>query len=118
MNVNAGGVVPCGIDGLDDILRGGFPRECLFLVTGAPGTGKTSLAMQFLLEGVRRGERCLYVTLSESKSEIEKVAQSHGWDLAKIDMLELIPSEHNLSADAQLTVSTRPKWSSERQPRP
>jgi len=104
MNANASGVVPCGIEGLDDILRGGFPQECLFLVTGAPGTGKTSLAMQFLLEGVRRGERCLYVTLSESKSEIEKVAQSHGWDLSKIDMLELIPSEHNLSADAQLTV--------------
>jgi circadian clock protein KaiC len=104
MNANANGVVPCGIEGLDDILRGGFPQECLFLVTGAPGTGKTSLAMQFLLEGVRRGERCLYVTLSESKSEIEKVAQSHGWDLAKVDMLELIPSEHNLSADAQLTV--------------
>jgi len=104
MNANASGVVHCGIEGLDDILRGGFPQECLFLVTGAPGTGKTSLAMQFLLEGVRRGERCLYVTLSESKSEIEKVAQSHGWDLSKIDMLELIPSEHNLSADAQLTV--------------
>lgn len=104
MNANASGVVPCGIEGLDDILRGGFPQECLFLVTGAPGTGKTSLAMQFLLEGVRRGERCLYVTLSESKAEIEKVAQSHGWDLSKIETLELIPSEHNLSADAQLTV--------------
>lgn len=104
MSSKANGVLPCGIEGLDDILRGGFPQDCLFLVTGSPGTGKTSLAMQFLLEGVRRGERSLYVTLSESKSEIEKVAQSHGWDLSKIDILELIPSERNLSADAQLTV--------------
>jgi circadian clock protein KaiC len=97
-------MVPSGIDGLDDILRGGFPQDCLFLITGAPGTGKTSLAMQFLLQGVERGERCLYVTLSESKAEIDKVALSHGWDLSKIEIVELIPSERNLSADAQLTV--------------
>jgi circadian clock protein KaiC len=97
-------MVPSGIDGLDDILRGGFPQDCLFLITGAPGTGKTSLAMQFLLQGVEQGERCLYVTLSESKAEIDKVALSHGWDLSKIEIVELIPSERNLSADAQLTV--------------
>jgi circadian clock protein KaiC len=97
-------MVPTGIEGLDDILRGGFPQHCLFLVTGMPGTGKTSLAMQFLLEGRTRGERCLYVTLSETRSEIEMVARSHGWDLSKIDMVELVPSEKNLSAEAQLTV--------------
>src|SRR5688500_11394547 len=93
-----------GIEGLDDILRGGFPHNCLFLITGQPGTGKTSLAMQFLLEGVAKGERCLYVTLSETRPEIEKVARSHGWDLAGLQIEELIPSERNLSADAQLTV--------------
>ena len=97
-------VSPSGVEGLDNILRGGFPRHCLHLITGAPGTGKTTLAMQFLLEGVKRGERCLYVTLSESKQEIEKVARSHGWVLSQLQLLELIPSENNLSADAQLTV--------------
>src|SRR5690242_17027609 len=104
MSVRADEMAPSGVDGLDDILRGGFPRNCLFLITGTPGTGKTSLAIQFLLEGVRRGERCLYVTLSETKAEMDKVARSHGWDLSKIEMQELVPSEHNLSADAQLTV--------------
>jgi len=93
-----------GIEGLDNILRGGFPQGCLFLITGLPGTGKTSLAIQFLLEGVRQGERCLYITLSETKQEITKVARSHGWDLSRLAIAELIPSESNLSADAQLTV--------------
>jgi circadian clock protein KaiC len=97
-------MIPSGIEGLDDILRGGFPHNCLFLITGQPGTGKTSLAMQFLLEGVAKGERCLYVTLSETRQEIEKVARSHGWKLAGLQIEELIPSERNLSADAQLTV--------------
>ena len=104
MNDNTEVTVPSGIPGLDDVLRGGFPQNCLYLITGTPGTGKTSLAMQFLLEGIRQGERCLYVTLSETKREIEKVAKSHGWDLSDLDIEELIPSEHNLSADAQLTV--------------
>jgi circadian clock protein KaiC len=93
-----------GVPGLDDILRGGFPEDCLYLVSGAPGSGKTTVAMQFLLEGVRNGETCLYVTLSESRAEIEKVARSHGWDLGKVHICELVPSERNLSADAQLTV--------------
>jgi circadian clock protein KaiC len=97
-------VVSSGIEGLDDILRGGFPQSCLFLVAGQPGTGKTSLAMQFLLDGVAKGERCLYITLSETRPEIEKVARSHGWDISEVRMTELIPSENNLSADAQLTV--------------
>jgi len=96
--------IPSGIGGLDDILRGGFPRGCLFLVTGTPGTGKTSLAMQFLLEGVANKERSLYISLSESRPEIAKVARSHGWNLDGLEMEELIPSEKNLSADAQLTV--------------
>ena len=97
-------IVPSGIHGLDDIIRGGFPKGCLFLITGTPGTGKTSLALQFLLEGIKRGERCLYVTLSETESEIAKVARSHGWNLSRLAIKELVPSEKNLSADAQLTV--------------
>ncbi|HET8697243.1 MAG TPA: ATPase domain-containing protein [Gammaproteobacteria bacterium] len=104
MSDSADIVVPSGIDGLDDILRGGYPQNCLYLITGQPGTGKTSLAIQFLLEGMRRGESCLYITLSETRRELEKVARSHGWDLSALRMTELIPSERNLSADAQLTV--------------
>jgi circadian clock protein KaiC len=96
--------VPCGISGLDDILRGGFPEHCLTLISGTPGTGKTTLAMQFLLAGAERGERSLYVTLSETRAEILKVARSHGWNLGDISIVELVPSERNLSTEAQLTV--------------
>ncbi|BBO34498.1 ATPase domain-containing protein [Lacipirellula parvula] len=93
-----------GIAGLNDILRGGFPADCVYMVAGTPGTGKTTLALQFLLEGVKEGESCLYITLSETRREIEKVARSHGWDLSGLNICELIPTEGNLSADAQLTV--------------
>src|SRR5512146_3554946 len=67
-----------GISSLDDILLGGLPKGHIYLVEGDPGTGKTTLGMQFVLEGKRAGERCLYVTLSESKAELESAAQSHG----------------------------------------
>jgi circadian clock protein KaiC len=73
-----------GIEGLDDILSGGLPRDCLYLVQGDPGSGKTTLALQFLLEGVRRGEKVFYITLSETKQELVKVARSHGWSLEGI----------------------------------
>lgn len=78
-----------GIPGLDEVLRGGLPRDQLFLLQGEPGTGKTSLALQFLLEGARTGEKTLYITFSETKRELEAVAESHGWDLSKISILEL-----------------------------
>jgi circadian clock protein KaiC len=104
MSYSADVMVRSGIDGLDDVLRGGYPQNCLHLITGTPGTGKTTLAMQFLLAGAKAGERCLYVSLSETRSEMEKVARSHGWDLGRVHIKELIPSERNLSADAQLTV--------------
>jgi circadian clock protein KaiC len=96
--------IPSGIEGLDDILRGGLPQGCLSLVSGTPGTGKTTLAMQFLLHGVARGERCLYVTLSETRREIDMVARSHGWNLTNLHMKELGPSERSFAASAQLTV--------------
>ena len=92
------------IAGLDDILRGGFPRNYMHLLSGLPGTGKTTLALQFLRAGVARGERCLYVTLAETRSEVEAAARTHGWDLAGVEIAELAPSEHKLSADSQLTV--------------
>jgi circadian clock protein KaiC len=93
-----------GIPGLDDILNGGLPRRRLYLVRGKPGTGKTTLAMEFLLTGVRAGERCLYITLSETKEELEAVAQSHGWSLDGIRLIELSSIEHRLKPAAQTTL--------------
>jgi circadian clock protein KaiC len=78
-----------GIPGLDDILLGGFAQHRLYLIEGNPGVGKTTLAMQFLIEGVRLGEPCLYVTLSETRDEMEAVALSHGWSLEGIEIVEL-----------------------------
>jgi circadian clock protein KaiC len=82
------------VPGLDDILCGGFARGGLFLIEGTPGTGKTTLATKFLLEGVRLGERCLYITLSETTSELLRGARSHGWMLKPdIDIFEVQPGE-------------------------
>ncbi|HEY2901080.1 MAG TPA: ATPase domain-containing protein [Polyangia bacterium] len=78
-----------GIAGLDDILRGGFPRGRIYLVEGDPGVGKTTLALRFLMEGRREGERVIYITLSETKEELSAVAASHGWTLDGIDVHEL-----------------------------
>lgn len=80
-----------GVFGLDQILNGGLPRNHIYLIDGEPGTGKTTLALQFLLEGVAIGERGLYVTLSESREELEQVAGSHGWSMNGIDIFELAP---------------------------
>lgn len=91
-----------GISGLDSVLNGGFPANRIYLVEGDPGCGKTTLALQFLLEGKKQGERCLYITLSESVLELRAVAKSHGWDISGIDFFEL-PFEDQLSADNQNT---------------
>ncbi len=93
-----------GIAGLDDVLGGGLARNHLYLVEGDPGTGKTTIAMQFLMEGVRRGQRGLYVTLSESKAELLEIADSHGWSLDGIEIFELAPDEAQLKPEAQYTV--------------
>jgi circadian clock protein KaiC len=96
--------ISTGCEGLDDILGGGLDRDRLYLVEGRPGSGKTTIAMQFLLEGVRRGERVLYVSMSETRRELELVAQRHGWPLAGLDIFELVPAESTLDADKELTV--------------
>ncbi len=86
------------------LLAGGLPRDCFYLVQGDPGSGKTTLALQFLLEGKRRGEEGLYVTLSETREELLKVARSHGWSLEGIQLLELSAIESLLRPEAQTTV--------------
>lgn len=93
-----------GVPGLDDICGGGLPRACMYLVEGTPGVGKTTLAMQFLLEGVKRGERCLYVTLSETRGELETVARSHGWSLGDIELIELADVEQALGGKGKTTL--------------
>jgi circadian clock protein KaiC len=96
--------VGTGIEGLDNILHGGFTANRLYLIEGMPGSGKTTLAFQFLLEGARRGEPSLYLTLSETKDEVLGVAESHGWSLDGVTISELMPGEATLESDAQYTV--------------
>ena len=96
MTVNDSGRVLTGIAGLDDILGGGLPAKRMYLFKGTPGAGKTTLSIQFLLEGVRRGERVLYITLSETEAEIQQVARSHGWSLEGMDLFELSVAEQTL----------------------
>jgi len=93
-----------GVEGLDDILAGGLPRGGFYLIQGDPGSGKTTLALQFLLEGLRQGETVFYITLSETKQELLKVARSHGWSLDKIPVLDLSAVENLLQPEAQTTV--------------
>jgi len=93
-----------GIAGLDDITAGGLTRRRLYLVEGEPGSGKTTLALQFLLAGARAGEPVLYVTLSETAEELRAVARSHGWSLDGITVRELMPEEGTLDPDEQNTM--------------
>lgn len=93
-----------GIEGLDEIIGGGLPRNRLYLVQGDPGAGKTTLGLLFLLEGARRGEKVLYITLSETKEELDQVAASHGWNLDQIEILELSTIEKHLQTLAPDTL--------------
>jgi circadian clock protein KaiC len=97
-------IVPTGIEGLDDVLGGGLQRRRVYLIEGVPGSGKTTLAMQFLMAAVARGEKALYVTLSETLEELHSVAESHGWTLGAMMVHEMMPSEGVLDPDEQSTM--------------
>ncbi|HEY2913644.1 MAG TPA: ATPase domain-containing protein, partial [Candidatus Angelobacter sp.] len=93
-----------GIAGLDDILQGGLTAGHVYLVEGDPGTGKTTMGVQFLLEGIANDEPTLYITLAESQQELEAVAQSHGFDISKVEIFEVKPPELEQSSSDQYTV--------------
>ncbi|MHA6768040.1 ATPase domain-containing protein [Sphingobium ummariense] len=93
-----------GIAGLDKITEGGLARGRLYLLEGSPGTGKTTIATQFLIEGAAVGEPCLYITLSETEDEFRAGAESHGWNLDGIDIFELLPPEELLDEDQQQSL--------------
>jgi circadian clock protein KaiC len=96
--------VSTGNEGLDDILGGGLDADRMYLYEGRPGTGKTTLALEFLLDGARRGEKVLYISLSETEAELELVAERHGWNLSGVDVFELVPPETTLDPSQELTV--------------
>jgi circadian clock protein KaiC len=93
-----------GIEGLDNILAGGLERDRVYLLEGSPGTGKTTAALSFLMEGAARGERGLYVTLSETEVELNATARSHGWDLKGVTIFELVPPESLLDEQQQQSL--------------
>jgi circadian clock protein KaiC len=96
--------ISTGSAGLDSILGGGIDRNRMYLYEGRPGAGKTTLALQFLMDGARQGERALYVSLSETVAELRVVAKRHGWSLDGIDVFELVPSEAVLDPERELTI--------------
>ena len=106
-----------GVEGLDDVLAGGFTRNRIYLLEGEPGTGKTTTALRFLMQGAAVGESVLYITLSETANELRETSTSHGWSLDGIDLFELVPPESLLdemqqqsllySSDLELGETTR-----------
>src|SRR3712207_2327557 len=99
-----GSAVSSGSKALDYILGGGYAANRVHLVEGEPGSGKTTLGLQFLLDGSAKGERCLYITLSESRDELLHVATTHGWDLSGIEIFELVPPELSLDQEREQSI--------------
>jgi circadian clock protein KaiC len=104
-DVSVSGKAGTGVAGLDELLDGGFARQRVYLLEGSPGTGKTTIALQFLIDGAAAGEKGLYITLSETEEELRDSAASHGWRLDEsIDVFELVPPESLLDADQQQSL--------------
>ncbi|MET0294419.1 MAG: ATPase domain-containing protein [Phenylobacterium sp.] len=99
-----GADMPSGVPGLDHVLAGGYADSSFHLIEGTPGAGKTTLALQFLLDGKARGDRGLYITLSETRAELIRSGRTHGWDLSGIDIFELVPPELTLDPRQGQTV--------------
>ncbi len=98
------GTISTGNEGLDIILQGGLPEHRLYLIEGTPGSGKTTLSLQFLREGVRQGGKALYITLSETREELAVVAASHGWDVDDFDVFELSAAEQALGGAREQSI--------------
>jgi circadian clock protein KaiC len=98
-----------GISGLDEVLRGGLPQNRCYLLEGSPGAGKTTLAMQFLLEGVRQNQRSMYITLSETAEELRASADSHGWSLEGVSVREYIITDTSVERDREVTMYHTPE---------
>jgi len=103
-NIEVGPRIKLGCPGLDNILGGGLPAGRLYLIEGDPGAGKTTLALQFVAEGIKSGERALYITLSESRSELTLAAHAHGLSIGDVEIVELLPDEDDLRPEQQYTV--------------
>lgn len=99
MKITQSPAVPSGVPGLDEVLGGGFPAGRMHLIVGETGTGKTTLALQFALEGRRAGEGVVFVTMAESEEELRANAASHGWSLDGIEIMELVPADRENGPD-------------------
>ncbi|MGE6323221.1 ATPase domain-containing protein [Pseudomonas oryzihabitans] len=104
MNSPSPSIIATGNTGLDQVLHGGLPRDRLYLLEGTPGSGKTTLGLQFLFEGVRQGESVLYITLSETSEELQSVAESHGWSLDGVHLFELSAADAVLGGAQEQTI--------------